>query len=74
MSFAFRDCQAHDLLQTELEQVQKRLTETEKEHTKLVHQLNKDILDLENLVEAKIYREVSCRYFVFAQSLTIALG
>ncbi|KAG8906941.1 hypothetical protein FRB99_005715 [Tulasnella sp. 403] len=44
-------------LKVELEQLQKKISEMEKEHTKVVHSLNKDILDLENLVEAKIYRE-----------------
>ncbi|KAG8956234.1 hypothetical protein FRC04_004311 [Tulasnella sp. 424] len=64
-------------LKTEVEQLQKKLSDVEKEHTKAVHsvrrystttrraepltrstsQLNKDILDLEQLVEAKIYRE-----------------
>ncbi|KAG8998402.1 hypothetical protein FRB90_012312 [Tulasnella sp. 427] len=44
-------------LKAEVEQLQKRLSEVEKEHTKTVHSLNKDILDLEQLVEAKIYRE-----------------
>lgn len=65
-------------LKTEVEQLQKKLNDVEKEHTKAVHsvrryspticltasligrtsQLNKDIVDLEQLVEAKIYREV----------------
>lgn len=65
-------------LKTEVEQLQKKLSDVEKEHTKAIHsvrrysattrraepltrrtsQLNKDILDLEQLVEAKIYREV----------------
>ncbi|KAG8935416.1 hypothetical protein FRC01_000023 [Tulasnella sp. 417] len=44
-------------LKTEVEQLQKRLNDVEKEHTKAVHSLNKDIVDLEQLVEAKIYRE-----------------
>ncbi|KAG8881237.1 hypothetical protein FRB97_009736 [Tulasnella sp. 331] len=44
-------------LKVEIETLQKRLTDVEKEHSKTVHALNKDILDLENLVEAKIYRE-----------------
>ncbi|KAG8970030.1 hypothetical protein FRC03_011829 [Tulasnella sp. 419] len=46
-----------DALRAEIDQLQKRINEMEKEHTKVVLALNKDILDLENLVEAKIYRE-----------------
>ncbi|KAG9012483.1 hypothetical protein FRB94_005800 [Tulasnella sp. JGI-2019a] len=44
-------------LKADIEALQKRFTDLEKEHSKTVHALNKDILDLENLVEAKIYRE-----------------
>ncbi|CAL1706972.1 unnamed protein product [Somion occarium] len=43
--------------ESELEQMRKRLTETEMKSARTVHQLNKEIGELETLIESKIYRE-----------------
>jgi len=40
-----------------MEQMRRRMADVEKKHTRTVHDLNKEIAELENLVEAKIYRE-----------------
>lgn len=41
----------------EVDQLRKKLTDTEKRTTKTIAELNKEVADLESLVEAKIYRE-----------------
>ncbi|KAI0278516.1 hypothetical protein BGY98DRAFT_1096749 [Russula aff. rugulosa BPL654] len=41
----------------DLEQLRKRLTEVEAKGARTVHDLNKEVSELESLVEAKIYRE-----------------
>ncbi|KAJ3492810.1 hypothetical protein NLJ89_g11159 [Agrocybe chaxingu] len=46
-------------LESELEQMRKRLNEAEMKHARATHDLNKEISELEALVESKIYREVS---------------
>ncbi|KAF8993711.1 hypothetical protein BDQ17DRAFT_1312094 [Cyathus striatus] len=43
--------------ENELEHVRKRLAEVEMKHARTVHDLNKEIGELEALVESKIYRE-----------------
>jgi chromosome segregation ATPase len=42
---------------SELEQLRKKLSELEKKSAKTISELNKEVADLESLVEAKIYRE-----------------
>jgi len=42
---------------TEIEQLRKRQSEAEMKSARTVHQLNKEIGELESLIEAKIYRE-----------------
>ncbi|KAJ2922014.1 hypothetical protein H1R20_g15077, partial [Candolleomyces eurysporus] len=42
---------------TELEQLRKKLSELEMKHARSAHDLNKEISELEALVESKIYRE-----------------
>ncbi|RXW17083.1 hypothetical protein EST38_g8770 [Candolleomyces aberdarensis] len=42
---------------TELEQLRKKLSELEMKHARTAHDLNKEISELEALVESKIYRE-----------------
>ncbi|KAG0707304.1 hypothetical protein DFH29DRAFT_896773 [Suillus ampliporus] len=44
-------------LENELEQLRKRLTEAEMKTARVTHDLNKEIGELEALVESKIYRE-----------------
>ncbi|CAA7259296.1 unnamed protein product [Cyclocybe aegerita] len=44
-------------LESELEQMRKRLNEAEMKHARATHDLNKEISELEALVESKIYRE-----------------
>ncbi|RDB16858.1 Dynactin subunit 1 [Hypsizygus marmoreus] len=44
-------------LEMEQEQLQKRLVEAERKNARTIHDLNKEISELEALVEAKIYRE-----------------
>ncbi|KAG1732188.1 uncharacterized protein EDB91DRAFT_1152086 [Suillus paluster] len=44
-------------LENELEQLRKRLTEAEMKTARVTHDLNKEIGELETLVESKIYRE-----------------
>ncbi|KAG6897401.1 hypothetical protein C0992_001907 [Termitomyces sp. T32_za158] len=44
-------------LETEQEQLRKRLVEVEMKSTRTIHDLNKEISELEALVESKIYRE-----------------
>ncbi|KAF8813595.1 hypothetical protein BYT27DRAFT_7083346 [Phlegmacium glaucopus] len=44
-------------LEGELEQMRKRSNEAEIKHARVVHDLNKEISELEALVESKIYRE-----------------
>jgi CAP-Gly domain-containing linker protein 1 len=41
----------------ELDQVRKKLSDTEKKNSRTIAELNKEVGDLESLVEAKIYRE-----------------
>lgn len=41
----------------ELDAVRKKLTDVEKKNSKTISELNKEVADLESLVEAKIYRE-----------------
>ncbi|KIJ61359.1 hypothetical protein HYDPIDRAFT_31443 [Hydnomerulius pinastri MD-312] len=43
--------------ESELEQLRKRLTEAEMKTARVTHDLNKEISELETLVESKIYRE-----------------
>ena len=42
------------ILQTEVEQLRKRLSDVEMKHARQVHDLNKEITELETLVEAKV--------------------
>ncbi|TFK44617.1 hypothetical protein BDQ12DRAFT_673277 [Crucibulum laeve] len=44
-------------LEMELEQLRKRLADVEMKHARTTHDLNKEISELEALVESKIYRE-----------------
>ncbi|KAF8161019.1 hypothetical protein B0H34DRAFT_362735 [Crassisporium funariophilum] len=44
-------------LENELEQMRKRITELEMKHARAIHDLNKELSELEALVESKIYRE-----------------
>ncbi|KAJ6475245.1 hypothetical protein C8R47DRAFT_1142759 [Mycena vitilis] len=44
-------------LETEIEQLRKRLTDSEMKSARVVHDLNKEISELEALIESKIYRE-----------------
>ncbi|KAF9446401.1 hypothetical protein P691DRAFT_673697, partial [Macrolepiota fuliginosa MF-IS2] len=41
----------------DVEQLRKRLAETDTKHARVTHDLNKEISELEALVESKIYRE-----------------
>lgn len=41
----------------ELDQVRKKLADSEKKNSRTISELNKEVADLESLVEAKIYRE-----------------
>jgi len=44
-------------LESDLEQMRKRSNEVDIKHARVVHDLNKEISELEALVESKIYRE-----------------
>lgn len=48
-----------DYLQGELEQLRKRQNDSEMKTARNIHQLNKEIGELETLIESKIYREAS---------------
>lgn len=41
-------------MQNESEQLRKRLSESEMKHARQIHDLNKEITELETLVEAKV--------------------
>ncbi|KAL5523490.1 hypothetical protein ACEPAG_7663 [Sanghuangporus baumii] len=43
--------------QAEVERLRKQLAEVEKKNARTIHELNKEVSELESLVEAKIYRE-----------------
>ncbi|KAI0793269.1 hypothetical protein C8Q75DRAFT_749538 [Abortiporus biennis] len=51
-----RDLKAN--YESEIEQLKKRFTDAEMKNARNVHQLNKEIGELESLIESKIYREV----------------